>query len=48
MTSFQMDENDIQKKNPTNSFINETRCRHNHKTRYKLNVSKNDLEVPVV
>ena len=25
------------------SFINETRCRHNHKTRYKLNVSKNDL-----
>ena len=25
------------------SFINETRCRQNHKTRYKLNVSKNDL-----
>ena len=25
------------------SFINATRCRQNHKTRYKLNVSKNDL-----
>ena len=25
------------------SFINETRCRQNHKTCYKLNVSKNDL-----
>ena len=25
------------------SLINETRCRQNHKTRYKLNVSKNDL-----
>ena len=25
------------------SFINETHCHQNHKTRYKLNVSKNDL-----
>ena len=25
------------------SFINATRCRHNHKTRYELNLSKNDL-----
>ena len=25
------------------SFINATRRRHNHKTRYELNVSKNDL-----
>ena len=23
--------------------MNATRCRHNHKTRYELNVSKNDL-----
>ena len=38
-----MAENDIQKKNPTNSFINATRCRHNHKTRHELNVSKDDL-----
>ena len=40
MTSLQMAENHIQKKNPTN-FL--SRCRHNHKTRYELNVSKNDL-----
>ena len=33
--------NHIQKKNPTN-FLSSTR-RHNHKTRYELNVSKNDL-----
>ena len=25
------------------SFTNATRCRHNHKTRHELNVSKNDL-----
>ena len=44
MTSFQLAENYIQKEKPDKlSFINETRCRHNHKTRYKLNVSKNDL-----
>ena len=36
--------NHIEKKNPTDFFfINATRCRHNHKTRYELNVSKNDL-----
>ena len=38
-----MAENYIQKKNPTTTFINATRCRHSHKTRDKLNVSKNDL-----
>ena len=36
--------NHIQKKKPDKlSFINATHCRHNHKTRYELNVSKNDL-----
>ena len=36
--------NHIQKKKPDKlSFINATRRRHNHKTRYELNVSKNDL-----
>ena len=43
MTSFQMAENYIQKENPTNFLSSTRRCRHNHKTRYKLNVSKNDL-----
>ena len=36
-----MTENYIQKKNPTN-FLSSS-CRRNHKTRYELNVSKNDL-----
>ena len=44
MTSLQMAENHIKKKKTDKlSFINATRCRHNHKTRYELNVSKNDL-----
>ena len=36
--------NHIKKKKPDKlSFINATLCRHNNKTRYELNVSKNDL-----
>ena len=36
--------NHVQKKKTDKpSFINVTRCRHNHKTLYELNVSKNDL-----
>ena len=44
MTKLQMAMNHVQKKKPTNfSFINVTHCRHYHKTRHELNVSKNDL-----
>ena len=32
-----------EKKTGKLSFINATRCRHNHKTQYELNVSKNYL-----
>ena len=39
-----MAENHIQKKKPDKLyFIIATRCRHNHKTRYEPNISKNDL-----
>ena len=33
----------FKRKTRQTSFINATRCRHNHKIRYELNVSKNDL-----